>query len=66
METTDETVEFFKRRIYSEAGIKELARVAGIPISEAEGAARRYLGIVFDIGPQAPRAEDSPSCKAID
>ena len=48
LETTDETVEFFKRRIYSEAGIKELARVAGIPISEAEGAARRYLGIVFD------------------
>jgi hypothetical protein len=64
LETTDETVEFFKRRIYSEVGIKELARVAGIPISEAEGAARRYLGIVFDIGHQAVGFEDIPASLA--
>jgi hypothetical protein len=53
LETTDETIAFFKDRIYSPAGIRELAEVAGIPISEAEGAARRYLGIVFDIGHQS-------------
>ncbi|MFM6980193.1 MAG: metabolite traffic protein EboE [Micrococcales bacterium] len=53
LETTDETVEWFKDRVYSLAGIRELAEVAGIPISEAEGAARRYLGIVFDIGHQS-------------
>lgn len=53
LETTDETVTFFKERIYSRHGIAELAEVAGIPISEAEGAARRYLGIVFDIGHQS-------------
>ena len=53
LETTDETVAFFRERIYSPAGIRELAEVAQIPISEAEGAARRYLGIVFDIGHQS-------------
>lgn len=53
LETTDETIAFFKDRIYSPAGIRELADVAGIPISEAEGVIRRYLGIVFDIGHQS-------------
>ncbi len=58
LETTDETVAFFTERIYSEAGIRELAAIAGIPVSEAEGAMRRYLGIVFDIGHQAVGFED--------
>jgi hypothetical protein len=53
LETTDETVTFFKERIYSPAGIRELAEVAEIPLSEAEGVIRRYLGIVFDIGHQS-------------
>ncbi|MEY4079196.1 MAG: hypothetical protein RIS80_965 [Actinomycetota bacterium] len=53
LETTDETVEWFEKRIYSRSGISELAEVAGIPISEAEGAIRRYLGVVFDIGHQS-------------
>ena len=53
LETTDETVEWFENRVYSRAGINELAEVAGIPVSEAEGAIRRYLGIVFDIGHQS-------------
>ncbi len=58
LETTDETVTFFTEKIYSEAGIRELAAIAEIPISEAEGAMRRYLGIVFDIGHQAVGFED--------
>jgi hypothetical protein len=53
LETTDETVAWFSDRIYSRRGISELAAVAGIPISEAEGAIRRYLGVVFDIGHQS-------------
>ena len=65
LETTDETVAYFKERIYSQAGIVELAQVAGIPLSEAEGAIRRYLGIVFDIGHQSvlkTSPSRSPSC----
>lgn len=53
LETTDETVAWFQKRIYSQAGIRELADIASIPLSEAEGAIRRYLGIVFDIGHQS-------------
>lgn len=64
LETTDETVEYFKTRIYSNAGVKELASIASIPISEAEGAIRRYLGIVFDIGHQSVGFEDIPASLA--
>ena len=53
LETTDETVEYFKTRIYSIYGIRQFASVAGVPLSEAEGLLRRYLGIVFDIGHQS-------------
>ena len=53
LETTDETVTYFKERIYSLAGVRRLAQIAGIPLSEAEGAIRRYLGVVFDIGHQS-------------
>ena len=58
LETTDETVTFFRERIYSRAGVSELARLASIPLSEAEGVVRRYLGIVFDIGHQTVGFED--------
>lgn len=58
LETTEETVAFFRERIHSPAGVAELARIAGIPLSEAEGAVRRYLGIVFDIGHQTVGFED--------
>lgn len=53
LETTDETIAWFNDRVYSPAGILELSAIAGIPRSEAEGAIRRYLGIVFDIGHQS-------------
>jgi hypothetical protein len=53
LETTDETITWFKERIYSPAGIRNFAEVAQVSLSEAEGAVRRYLGIVFDIGHQS-------------
>ena len=53
LETTDETVTYFQERVYSLAGVRRLAQIAGIPLSEAEGAIRRYLGVVFDIGHQS-------------
>lgn len=60
LETTDETVAYFTQRIYSPRAIAELAAIAKIPLSEAEGAAKRYLGIVFDIGHQSVGFEDIP------
>ena len=60
LETTDETVTFFKERMYAPAGVAELAKIAQIPLSEAEGAIKRYLGMVFDIGHQSVGFEDIP------
>lgn len=61
LETTAETVAYFKERIYAPAGIAELARLTHLPLSEAEGAMRRYLGVVFDIGHQSVGFEDIPA-----
>jgi hypothetical protein len=58
LETTDETIEYFEQELYSGAGAARLAKLAGIPISEAFVALRRHVGIVFDICHQAVEYED--------
>jgi hypothetical protein len=57
LETTEETVSYFEERLYSGEAAAELARLAGIPISEAHSALRRHIGIVFDICHQAVEYE---------
>jgi hypothetical protein len=61
LETTEETVTYFTEHVYSTSGISELAGIAGVPMSEAEGLVRRHLGIVFDIGHQSVGFEDIPA-----
>ncbi len=61
LETTDETVAYFKDHLYSGAAAAALAKLAQIPISEAHGALRRHLGVTFDIGHQAVGFEDIPA-----
>lgn len=61
LETTDETVRYFAERLHAPAGVAELARLAGVPMSEAEGLIRRHLGVVFDIGHQSVGFEDIPT-----
>lgn len=61
LETTDETVAYFKDHLYSGAAATALAKLAQIPISEAHGALRRHLGVTFDIGHQAVGFEDIPA-----
>jgi hypothetical protein len=60
LETTDETVAYFTNHLYAGAAAARLAQLAAIPISEAHGALRRHVGIVFDIGHQAVGFEDIP------
>jgi hypothetical protein len=60
LETTEETVRFFQERFYSRAGADVVAAEAGIPLSEAFGALRRHLGVVFDICHQAVEFDDIP------
>jgi len=60
LETTDETIEYFTNHLYSGRSAERLAKLASIPVSDAIGALRRHLGIVFDIGHQAVGFEDIP------
>ena len=60
LETTDETIDYFRDHLYSGRSAERLAKLASIPVSDAIGALRRHLGIVFDIGHQAVGFEDIP------
>jgi hypothetical protein len=53
LETTDETVAYFAKHVYTGDSATALAKLAGIPISEAHVALRRHVGVVFDICHQA-------------
>jgi len=58
LETTDETIAYFTNHLYTGRSAERLAKLANIPASDAIGALRRHLGIVFDIGHQAVGFED--------
>src|SRR6516164_11005486 len=61
LETTDETIDYFNNHLYSGRSAERLAKLADIPVSDAIGALRRHLGVVFDIGHQAVGFEDIPA-----
>jgi sugar phosphate isomerase/epimerase len=58
LETTDETVDYFTKHLYSGASAEKLAKMAGLPIAEAIAALRRHVGIVYDICHLAVEYED--------
>jgi hypothetical protein len=58
LETTDETIAYFRDHLHSGDAARALASEASIPISEAHVALRRHLGVVFDICHQAVEFED--------
>ncbi|TQJ50527.1 metabolite traffic protein EboE [Phycicoccus sp. SLBN-51] len=58
LETTEETITYFKERVWSREGLATFSRLSGLPVSEAIGALRRHLGVVFDICHQSVEFED--------
>src|SRR4029434_5191960 len=62
LETTDETVDYFRDHIYSGKSAERLDQLDKMPISEAHIALRRHVGIVFDICHQAVEFEDITAC----
>jgi len=58
LETTEETIRYFQEWVWSASGITTLCRLTGLPASEAIGAVRRHLGVVFDICHQSVEFED--------
>jgi hypothetical protein len=61
LETTEETVEYFRRHVWSPDAIKILGELTGLPASETVGLVRRHLGVVFDICHQSVQFEDIAS-----
>ena len=58
LETTQETIRYFQDLVWSSTGVAALCRLSGLPASEAIGALRRHLGIVFDICHQSVQFEN--------
>ena len=62
LETTDETITYFKNYLFSGETAKQLAKQTGLNEADADtGDARATLGVVFDIGHQAVGYEDIPA-----
>lgn len=61
LETTEETLACFHSHLYSGSAAARLSALCGIPLSEAHGALREHLGIVFDICHQAVVFDDIPA-----
>ena len=60
LETTDETITYFKNHLFSGETAKRLAKKTGLNEADAAQAMRDYMGVVFDIGHQAVGYEDIP------
>jgi hypothetical protein len=61
LETTAETLECYRNHLYSGSAADRLTTLCDIPLSEAHGALREHLGIVFDICHQAVVFDDIPA-----
>ena len=51
-------LDYFTHHLYSGAAVENLAKLAHVPIAQANEALRRHLGIVYDICHQAVEYED--------
>ena len=61
LETTDETVEYFTKTLFSGETAKRLAKLTGLNDADAAAAMRKHMGVVFDIGHQAVGFEHIPT-----
>ena len=61
LETTDETITYFKNYLFSGRTAERLAKLTGLNEADAAKAMRDYIGVVFDIGHQAVGYEDIPA-----
>jgi hypothetical protein len=58
LETTEETIAYFRDHLYSARGVTALATAADLPVAEAHAALRRHLGVVYDVCHQAVEYEE--------
>jgi hypothetical protein len=60
LETTDETITYFKNHLFSPQTAERLAKATGLHVADAAAAMRKHMGVVFDIGHQSVGYEDIP------
>jgi hypothetical protein len=61
LETTDETIQYFKTHLFAPQTTERLADKTGLHPADAAIAMKRHMGVVFDIGHQAVGYEDIPA-----
>jgi hypothetical protein len=61
LETTDETIAYFTRTLFSGETAQRLAKATGLNEADAAAAMRKHMGVVFDIGHQAVGFEHIPT-----
>ncbi len=58
LETIEETVAFFKTRLFDRKGVARLAGLTGLGAADAEAAMRRHIGVCYDVCHAAVEFED--------
>jgi len=58
LETIEETVAFFKDRLFDRRGVAWLAALTGLSAADAEAAMRRHIGVCYDVCHAAVEFED--------
>jgi hypothetical protein len=61
LETTDETIDYFTKTLFSGETAQRLAKATGLNEADAAIAMRKHMGVVFDIGHQAVGFEHIPT-----
>lgn len=61
LETTDETIQYFKTHLFAPKTAERLADKTGLHPADAAIAMKRHMGVVFDIGHQSVGYEDIPA-----
>jgi sugar phosphate isomerase/epimerase len=64
LETVDETVNFFKHRLFGEQAVARLMGFTGLAHEAAQAALRRHLGVCLDLCHAAVEFEDPRACLA--
>jgi sugar phosphate isomerase/epimerase len=65
LETIDETVAFFKERLFNRKGVARLAALTGLGAAESEAAMRRHIGVCYDVCHAAVEFEDPKASIAL-
>jgi len=58
LETIEETVAFFKERLFDRKGVARLAALTGLSAADAEASMRRHIGVCYDVCHAAVEFED--------